>query len=217
MSMHDSHIMQDSGSALKCVKAESVNPLTTVEDNPRTVKPKPTLEDNPTSSASSDASLPPVVTPIPPPSPKAEKENQPPTHACIVLTNSLEAGELSSPLPVHIIAVLSLLPAGCLLIAYACSSPSPVHIIPVLLLSPAGIRRGKPAGIQSATHTHTPRLPVPVHPRVPKGMGLNEGLTWVEGIKGTPVPTIQIVHLFVLTIDIRKAHDRLNVLVLDQT
>ncbi|KAG2066715.1 hypothetical protein BDR04DRAFT_1159977 [Suillus decipiens] len=118
----------EGSSALKHVKAESVNPLTAVkgtstlepmpmlEDNPGTVEPtpmlednpgtlelKPMLEDNPTSSASSNASLPPVatlipspdaslpsvVTPIPPPSPKTEKENQPLTHACITLKNPL--------------------------------------------------------------------------------------------------------------------------------
>lgn len=77
----------------------TVKPAPMLEDNPGTVEPEPTLEDNPTSGTSSDASLPPVpppdaslpsvVTPIPPPSPKAEKENKPPTHACITLKNPL--------------------------------------------------------------------------------------------------------------------------------
>jgi hypothetical protein len=81
----------------------TVEPAPVLEDNPGTLELEPTLEDNPTSGASSDASLPPVatpipppdaslpsvVTPIPPPSPKAEKENQPSTHACITLKNPL--------------------------------------------------------------------------------------------------------------------------------
>jgi hypothetical protein len=67
----------------------TVKPAPVLKDNPGTLELEPTLEDNPTSSASSDASLPSVVTPIPPPSPKAEKENQPSTHACITLKNPL--------------------------------------------------------------------------------------------------------------------------------
>ncbi|KAG1812450.1 uncharacterized protein BJ212DRAFT_1301463 [Suillus subaureus] len=70
------------------VKGKSMNPLAVESHLDGTLDPQPMLlEDSP--ATSSNESLPQTVTPIPPPLPKVKKENQLPTHACIVLMNPL--------------------------------------------------------------------------------------------------------------------------------
>ncbi|KAG1864468.1 hypothetical protein C8R48DRAFT_672543 [Suillus tomentosus] len=71
------------------VKGKSTKPLTVKSHSDGTLDPQPMLLEDSSATTSSDASLPLIATPIPPPFNKVEKENQPPTHACIVLTNPL--------------------------------------------------------------------------------------------------------------------------------
>ncbi|KAG2357613.1 hypothetical protein BDR07DRAFT_1490496 [Suillus spraguei] len=67
---------------------KSMNPLTVESHSDGSLNPEPMLlEGSPTITSNASLSL--IVTPILPPLPKVEKENQPLTHACIFLTNPL--------------------------------------------------------------------------------------------------------------------------------
>ncbi|KAG2058369.1 hypothetical protein BDR06DRAFT_1004551 [Suillus hirtellus] len=79
------------------VKGKSMKPLSIKSHSDGTLDPQPMLLEDSSATTSSDASLPLIATPIPPPFNKVEKENQPLTHACIVLTNPL-AGLTCQPL-----------------------------------------------------------------------------------------------------------------------